>query len=289
MGIRSWRCWRDTEIWRAMLMSAADLRRSSRASSVSMGRDGDGLFNETVEGEGEPKAALETSLGRRVVGGLVSLGLREVDRSVGRWGAEVVVAALLRRPVGAGWIWICFWRGAALYGEEVMLDADVEVEWLSERDEAEPEEIEVVVWTLIICQVGSSILGFIATGILEGLSSSTLWGDARLSWEFSGVQAGSKFEDTLEGCLVCAFVPGVRRLGLFFGRGSIGICGAGPTRVALISLSSDMRANDDRDGESAAGDVFERWRGDGVGSRTVRRCGLLGVDGKREKAGLFVG
>ena len=61
-------------------------------------------------------------------------------------------------------------------------------------------------------------------------------------------------------------------------------------RVACVSFSGPG-ANVGRDGERAAGDVLERWRGerrlgDGEPSLTVNREGVFG---NRENAGLFVG
>jgi hypothetical protein len=67
--------------------------------------------------------------------------------------------------------------------------------------------------------------------------------------------------------------------------------GAGPVSVACISLSA-WGAKDGRLGERAAGEVFDRCKGegrcpdDGDMSRTVNR---EGVEGKSENAGLLVG
>jgi len=94
MGMRSWRCWRETLIWRAMEMSAADLRRSSRSAS-SEARVMMGLVTDLEVGmgmdEGEPKEALETSLGWTSFGVVV----------------EEVVALRLRRVAGGDWICTC--------------------------------------------------------------------------------------------------------------------------------------------------------------------------------------
>lgn len=88
IGINSCRCWRETDIWRAMEMSAADLRRSSRSASsgvrvLEMGfgtvDDFDGVDSLDVERLGEPKAALDTSAGRgRLAEDVVALRFRLV-------------------------------------------------------------------------------------------------------------------------------------------------------------------------------------------------------------------
>jgi hypothetical protein len=95
---------------------------------------------------GEPKAELETSAGRGRV-------------------AEDVVALRFRRAAGGDWITTCL--GVTLCGVEAveMLDAEVDVEWPSEREEAEPDtDGGARLWGTIICQSGSSNLGLMGNG-----------------------------------------------------------------------------------------------------------------------------
>lgn len=103
IGIKSWRCWRETEICRAMEISAADSRRSSRPGSSSW------LIGVETEVKGKPKAELDTSAGRGRV-------------------AEEVVALRFRRAAGGDWITTCLC--VTMCGVEAveMLEAEVDVE-----------------------------------------------------------------------------------------------------------------------------------------------------------------
>jgi len=58
---------------------------------------------------------------------------------------------------------------------------------------------------------------------------------------------------------------------LIFGREmEEGTCGAGPDKLARISLSSMLLENEGREGDSAAGEVLDRCKADGRASCTVR-------------------
>jgi hypothetical protein len=150
MGMRSWRCWRDTEIWRAIEMSAADLRRSSRSLSSLVG-------------------SLAAGLGMAVDLGIETIGLlyAMLETSEGPVRIDEEVAGRRFRLVAGGaWIWTCL--GVVLCGiEDVeMLDADVDVECPSDREEIDPDNDDGAFWLrwVIICHAGSSNLGFIRKG-----------------------------------------------------------------------------------------------------------------------------
>jgi hypothetical protein len=88
-----------------------------------------------------------------------------------RWRRVVDVVVVLRdreRSFGGGaWIFTVFKFEAVKGAMEVveMLDADVDVEW-SELELVEPETEGVVACCgAIICQAGSSSLGFIGKGV----------------------------------------------------------------------------------------------------------------------------
>jgi hypothetical protein len=144
IGIRSCLCWRETEIWRAIEISAADLRRSSLSGSSLLGLA-------TVLGtdmEGEANAVLETSDGRGRV-------------------AEEVVALRFRLVAGGGWIWTCLCIALCGIVAVEILDAEVDVELPSDRDEVDPDTEGGAWWICgaIICQFGSSSLGFMGNGV----------------------------------------------------------------------------------------------------------------------------
>lgn len=142
-GIRSWRCCRETEIWRAMEMSAAYLRRSwwSRSSvsvllRLRVGRGScDCGCGWVVMGAGAPKVAFETSSAFILGFGISSaftLGLETSSTFI--LGMAVVVALRFRRA-GGGWILTCFWEPET----EATLLAAVEFE----REEPDEEGVDV--------------------------------------------------------------------------------------------------------------------------------------------------
>lgn len=164
MGMRSWRCCRETEIWRAMETSAAVLRRSSCSSiSVLTSRCFSRDFLEIDGGAG-----LARGMDDRADFDIDPDDEVEASESFLRgWATVDVVVALRERSLGGGaWIFTVL-RLEAVKGEiEVadMLDAEVEVEW-SELEVVEPETEDGVTWCgLMICQAGSSSLGFIGNG-----------------------------------------------------------------------------------------------------------------------------
>lgn len=98
MGMRSWRCWRETEIWRAMETFASVLRRAW-VSSSDFWESMDGRGCEWVaEGEGEMAVVRERmGSGWRVGESIVSaFCLGE------RLGMIVVVVVLKRESACAG-------------------------------------------------------------------------------------------------------------------------------------------------------------------------------------------
>ena len=147
IGIKSWRCFREREICRAMEMLAADSRRSSFSESSSRLV----LVTAMALGEvcnGKPKADFDTSAGR------------------GR-AADTVVA--LRFGRAAGTVWVVTSLGIAVCGGEDVdvLDAEVDGEWLCESEEAELafEGGVGCLWGDIICQSGSWNLGLMGNGV----------------------------------------------------------------------------------------------------------------------------
>ena len=91
----------------------------------------------------------------------------EAAESFLRGWATADVVALRDRSLGGGaWIFTVLRLEVVKGAIEVvdMLDAEVEVEW-SELEVVEPETEDGLTWCgLIICQVGSSSLGFIGNG-----------------------------------------------------------------------------------------------------------------------------
>lgn len=124
IGIKSWRCCRETEIWRAMDTSAALLKRSSRSScSVLLSMSIDFFGAEEADRDGDVRDASES-----------------FHRGKG-WVTIEAVVALRERSLGGGACILTVLRLEVVNGAiDVvdMLDADVEVEW-SELELVEPE------------------------------------------------------------------------------------------------------------------------------------------------------
>lgn len=181
MGTRSWRCWRETEIWRAMDTLAAVLRRSSvSTSSTGWGDMGEptkclsleevGVDVDTDEGVGDSSGTLGKSRERFSLvderGDVDDDCCRPIDAiavtsTAGRRGLRLGDAAALalrnlEMKTGA---WLSFdgTTGGAGCEGAVVLDVEVEAEWL-DWEVAEPDTDVASVLPAavsIICQDGS--------------------------------------------------------------------------------------------------------------------------------------
>ena len=143
MGIRSCRCCRETEIWRAMETSAAVFRRCS-CSSVSVLLVSCRDFSVEDFLDVDSGAGLDTDAdGVNDLDMELSEDLAEASESFRRGWAVVVddVVALRERSLGGGaWIFTVLRLEAAKGATDVvdMLDAEVEAEW-SELELPDPE------------------------------------------------------------------------------------------------------------------------------------------------------